>query len=476
MGKDTRQKRAKRRQQKRESKRRRRKDPQVKARERLYDQMRRSHLALQKQIKDQRRVIEEQERIIEEQRITIEKLRAHIAEIDETAESEQQAISESQVTEDTIPNTLSISTQVDINELEEPCIDELTPFVLSLIQDCKKHLGVPREVFDDLLNLSSPYFRYFRASGSPMRDMPREQCELQPPIDNKMKLVLVKTLFWLRQYPTQDFGGLLFGDHPRTFARQVRLGINVLFESLQDVIKWPSDNEIKAFKETWNKKLPTELQDVICAVDGSEWRISRPTKCETDYYSPKKKQHSLNVIVVSLLNGRIIYISPYLFHGAHDQRDWNALKLREHFIGKDYGIVGDGGFTFNRLFDDEHINGHKPHRRSPTPKGKEPVPLTDEEKEANRKLSQFRVVIENVFYNMKIFRVFGGRYRHYYGKQNKLNSRYEPTKVIHVVAAITELKLRRNHYLRKDDWLPTDDISVVDGDSESEEERDDEDE
>jgi hypothetical protein len=75
---------------------------------------------------------------------------------------------------------------------------------------------------------------------------------------------------------------------------------------------------------------------------------------------------------VSKLNGEIIYNSP--FHGAQNQAHWNELNLWQCFVGKTFGIMGNGGFTFNRVDDEEKIIGDKP----PTGKSRRIlfVPLT----------------------------------------------------------------------------------------------------
>lgn len=199
---------------------------------------------------------------------------------------------------------------------------------------------------------------------------------------------VVYCLFWLRQYFTQEMAGLLFKVHARTYIRIVRRTINCLAAALEGEIKWPTDEEFAKIVEAWNKVLPDGMKNCVCVVDGSEWRIQRP-KEQAKYYSAKKKQHSINTLFVVLLGGEIIYRTPYA-KGAHDQREWNAHNIREKFIGKSYGIMGDGGFYFNRAEDTVEIKAAKPHKRE---QGKE---LTDDQKKFNRKLSQYRVVVENV--------------------------------------------------------------------------------
>ena len=131
-------------------------------------------------------------------------------------------------------------------------------------------------------------------------------------------------------------------------------------------------------------------------------------------------------------------------HGSCDQAQWNELHLRARFLQKSYGILGDGGFTFNRTTDTERINGWKPHKR------KKGVPLTDEEKKENLWISQSRVVIENVIGQLKKWKVLAGKYKHYkVGKK----SRIELNNVILACALLTENRLCQNP-LRPPWWRP----------------------
>jgi hypothetical protein len=69
--------------------------------------------------------------------------------------------------------------------------------------------------------------------------------------------------------------------------------------------------------------------DVALALDGSEIRIGRPAKDESSRYSAKKKQHSLNVMVLVKLNGDIVLVSDPYDGVPNDQGQWKALGWRE---------------------------------------------------------------------------------------------------------------------------------------------------
>jgi hypothetical protein len=257
-------------------------------------------------------------------------------------------------------------------------------------------LGVDDDVYEELLNKMVKNLGNFKASGSPRKTPKEEEAS-----EDDANSVLLCALFWLRKYCTQTEAMDLFGVHGRDFARKVRLGIHCLADSLEKEkeLKWPSDDEFELQKNNWNGVLPDGLKDCVCVVDGSEWRISRPTKKEEEFYSPKKKQHSLNVLFIVWLNGVIFYKSP-VSKGAQDQRDWNKYSLREKFIDKPYGVIGDGGFYFNRKKDRKTIISAKPFKAQ---NGKK---LTPDEKKYNKQLSQYRVVVENSIGQLKKWAVF----------------------------------------------------------------------
>ena len=96
--------------------------------------------------------------------------------------------------------------------------------------------------------------------------------------------------------------------------------------TLKDKIIFPSDKEMEGLQYTCFQ--PNGLAKCVCVVGGTEICISHPKnkKYQSKVYLGKKKQHSLNLMVIMKLNGEIIYYSP-LQVGAHDQSHWNEFNL-----------------------------------------------------------------------------------------------------------------------------------------------------
>ena len=262
-----------------------------------------------------------------------------------------------------------------------------------------------------------------------------------PKTDMDPKYCIFITLYWLAHYPTISVLSCLMHIHPRTCTRILKRTTVAMAKVLKPEIKWPSDEEFEQL--TFNFFNMEGFPDCVCVVDGSEIRISRPSDDETQRktWSGKKKQNSLNVMFITKLNGEIVYFSP-LRVGAHDQSHWNELHLRDWFKKKEYGIMGDGGFTFNVKNEKEQIKGYKPAKK---PKG---GVLTPQQKLSNKKLSQLRVVVENSIRCVKRWKILAGTFRHWrYGK-GQISG--DNILTICVVLANREIKKRP---LRDADWV-----------------------
>jgi hypothetical protein len=214
-----------------------------------------------------------------------------------------------------------------------------------------------------------------------------------------VRSMIFVTLFWLAHYPTLALMSAIFGVHERTITQILKRIIVGMASSFKNEIRWPADEEFERRKHEFCFFQNWDFKDAVCVVDGTEIRISRPSKelFQTPSYSGKKKQHSLNILLLTWLNGEIYFSKARV--GGNNQSQWNEENLRDRFIGKLFGVMGDGGFTFNRKKDVVQIIGYKPHRR------KHGV-LTEDEAKYNRYLSQMRVIIENTISRIKQWRIF----------------------------------------------------------------------
>jgi hypothetical protein len=94
------------------------------------------------------------------------------------------------------------------------------------------------------------------------------------------------------------------------------------------------------------------FENALCIVDRIEVHISYSSKEleQSKVYCGKKKQHALNVLFITLLDGEIIFFSS-IHTKPHNQQQWNYEKLCCLFVEKKFGILGNGDFTFNQKCD-----------------------------------------------------------------------------------------------------------------------------
>ena len=234
---------------------------------------------------------------------------------------------------------------------------------------------------------------------------PRIYNTTKPPKYGTM-FCLLATLVFLYSHPPLIALECLFCTHWRTLKKCISRVLRSCGPKLKLEVTWPTDQEAEELRRDLLQMTPPCAPEAILVIDGTEWKCKRSSKTEreTAQYSVKKKQHSNNVQVICQLNGVIRFYS-HVFIGANDQRDWNALQLRNKFIGKSYGIIGDGGYYFNRATDDVEIHGVKPIRQRRRGDG-----LTISESRWNKQISSARVVVENVMARLKTWNIIGGKY------------------------------------------------------------------
>ena len=157
----------------------------------------------------------------------------------------------------------------------------------------------------------------------------------------------------------------------------------------------------------------TVALQVVCAIDGCEFRIQRPHDDELEdfFFSAKKKQNSINVIFIVLLDGRIIYKSKALSGDFGDQSAWNFTKLRDKFVGKNHCTLQSPYSSLShrqalwhcwRCRIHIHKVGDKGNVIGVTPySNKYGNTLTEEQREDKTNIARIRVIVENVFALLK---------------------------------------------------------------------------
>jgi DDE superfamily endonuclease len=237
--------------------------------------------------------------------------------------------------------------------------------------------GVSKKTFEDMINiLEEAWCKQENLKAKAGR--PHEIGGLQ----EHLLLLLVA----YRSYLTQEFlGFLLFRVDKSTICRSLKRIETIALDKLG----------IKKHK----KLRKEELEALI--VDCTEQAIERPKGNEKQkiYYSGKKKRHTMKTEVLIGEDKKILYVSD-----SHEGSKHDLSVRRESRQFPDGHIYSDGAYVG---YDKEHKGLIDfPYKK---PKGRE---LDEEEKEYNRGISRFRVRIEHIFGQLKIFKCLSERYRY----------------------------------------------------------------
>lgn len=207
-----------------------------------------------------------------------------------------------------------------------------------------------------------------------------------PTMESKLFFIL----FYVKAYPTFDVLGFMTDRDRGKCCRSVHLLLKALKKALGREIVLP-ERKIHSVEE-FLEKFP-EAKDVF--FDGTERRIQRPKnkKRQNKLYSGKKKANTRKNVIISDEKKRILFLSPTKSGRRHDKRivDKSILKIPDN-VGKwtDTGFQG-----LDKLYE----NVIRPK------KGTKKHPLSQEDKQNNKIISSFRVVVEHAIAGIKRFRV-----------------------------------------------------------------------
>lgn len=250
--------------------------------------------------------------------------------------------------------------------------------------------GITPAAFDGLLAQLTP--RYEQADA---RRKARPGRKRKAGGGRKHSLVLADRLLMLliyyRTYVTHAFLGFLFGLDDSAVGRN----INPLQPLLAGIFRIP-ERRIELAED--------EIRELF--FDATERPTRRPKRGQKEFYSGKKKRHTIKAQVVVVRKRkppgpdasprrlRIAAVSESHPGRVHDKRVYDAARM---VAPADARRTGDTAYLGTGL--------ETPARR---PRGGE---LSDDQKAENRRLSRRRVAAEHGIGKMKVWRVASERYR-----------------------------------------------------------------
>jgi hypothetical protein len=211
---------------------------------------------------------------------------------------------------------------------------------------------------------------------------------------------LLLTVIWLRQYPTNEVLGFLFGVSDSTASRARTRCLPVLERAGKDTMRMPDPGVAR------RRRLPALLKDtpgLAVVIDSFEQRTQRPKRRQRAYYSGKKKGHTLkSQVAVDEHSGRFVHVSDSV------PGRWADIKLLKRSrvlkrLPAGIGALGDLGYVG---IGELHASGACPRRK---PRGKERPP---EDRKYNRAFSRRRIVVEHAIGRLRRFRAVAHVNRH----------------------------------------------------------------
>lgn len=224
---------------------------------------------------------------------------------------------------------------------------------------------------------------------------------------------LLLTFVSLRHYPTFDELGAMFGISEGYANKLYRKHLNILVK----VLRLPGKKAL----------LNGELEAII--LDVTEQPMERPTKKQRQFYSGKKKRHTIKAQLIICATTLHILLVVCGKGRTHDFKLLKRSKLKILAKLKKYADSGYQGI--GKLYANSKTPHKKPQNGS----------LTKAQKAENRKLASLRIPIEHVNRRCKIFRIVKETYR---GKHKN----YQKTWA--VVAALVNLRYDQNAQNQED--------------------------
>lgn len=215
------------------------------------------------------------------------------------------------------------------------------------------------------------------------------------PVLKTMEEKLFFVLYYLKTYPTFDVLGANFGMSKSRACPWIHYYSKILYWAMKKGNFLPK----RRFKnkEEFQKAFPN-LKFLIA--DGTERPKRRPQNNEKqkEFYSGKKKRHTMKNLCISDQKKKIVYSSSTVPGKEHDKTIFLNKKLHE--------VLPD---SVKKLFDlafyglenncPDMANIIMPHKK---PKKKE---LTSGKKKENKRISRKRVIVENAFAGVKRLKI-----------------------------------------------------------------------
>jgi hypothetical protein len=202
--------------------------------------------------------------------------------------------------------------------------------------------GLRAKEFKDLLYHFAPiveqYYRHYDLKGQPrkvVRYRERSDSSLRGPV-NKLFFILS----YMKENPNQVYHGVMFSMSQGKVSLWVKQLSALLEQALEQMGKTPK-GEINKFYNFLNTYL-----EVSMFMDVTQRRIGRSKdyQVQKEYYSGKKRCHTIKNLLITNLAGEIIYLGETFEGSIHDKTIYEQAELcfpdQWHCLWVDLGFLG----------------------------------------------------------------------------------------------------------------------------------------
>lgn len=205
-------------------------------------------------------------------------------------------------------------------------------------------------------------------------------------------------LWYMKTYPTFDVASFQVGFHRSNACDWVHILLPVLELTMKRTFVLPQ-RKISSPEEYF--KLFPEAKEVF--VDAVERLKQRPKKerAQTKAYSGKKKAHTRKSVILTDKDKRILVVTKQKSGRRHDKRLADKESVFEN-LPSEVAAYADTAFTGEQR---AHKNLFIPKKKPP---GRQ---LNLDEKEANRIISSYRVIVEHAIGGIKRYRCMSEKLR-----------------------------------------------------------------
>jgi hypothetical protein len=281
---------------------------------------------------------------------------------------------------------------------------------------CKALTGLTKDEFKELLNAFELSYQAVQEEQYEERLKSRPQRSSRMPTGgpqgylSTLEHKLFFVLYYLKNYPTYDVFGYLFGFSGGHAYDHLQRLLPVLQHSLAALKLLPK----RGFETVVDLEQVIENDNKII-VDGVERPCARPQDEDKQRarYSGKKKRHTVKNLMMTDHHRRVIYLSPTVNGSVNDytlfkqefspDMDWFE-KIK---IWLDLGFYG----AHSHYTHTAHI--YLPHKKPRKSKSNSDPSLSSEQKEDNKKLAQVRVKVEHAIGLTKSFHCLTHRVRNH---------------------------------------------------------------